>query len=146
MKFKNSNQRKAVMSKLNSNRLPIQFSIYVPSTKAHSKKLTKPEFNKRIVVTKKFMDNTFGGDTSVRSVGGYTDDGKLITEDIAIVESSTTNKAFNKKKKELNEFVKMKQKVWEQDTLGYKIEGDFYTYPKKSYIPHEAKKNNNLRI
>lgn len=135
-----------VDSAMNSNRLPIQIAITVPSTKEHSKPISQEEFKNRINHTKKFMSDTYGGDTSVRGVGSYTDDGKLIKENVAVVESSTTNKAFLKNKPKLKEFIKDKPEKWGQDTIGYEIEGDFYVYPKKDYIAHEKKKDKKLQL
>lgn len=119
-----------------SNNLPVQVSIIVPSTKAHSKKITPLEYQRRIDETKKFFDKEFGGDTTVEEVGSYYDDGqgKLIKEKGAIVESSMSIPTYNKKIKNVAEYVEKKQKEYEQDTMLISVEGRKYITPRKDYI------------
>ena len=142
---KNRVLQDAMGGKLKSNRLPIQASITVPSTK-DNKRISPEEFQKRIDTTKKFMDNTFGGDTTIRGVGSYTQEGDLIKEKVAVVESSMTNKDFQKNSKEIGKFVKDKKNKWKQDSIAYEVEGDLYIYPKKDFISHEPKKDKRLQV
>jgi len=110
-------------------KLPIQFSINVPSTN-YDKKISEPAFKKRIEETAVELSNKFGGDTSIRGKGDYTSDGKLISEDVVIIESSMTKKDYYANKKDIEDFIKEKQKSWNQETIGYSFENDFYIYPK----------------
>ena len=131
--------------KLNSNRLPIQVAVIVPSTKV-DKPISDVAFQKRIASERKFFSETFGGDTSVSAAGGYIgEEGKLITEKIATVESSMSKKSYDENRSKMAKHITDRQKEWDQETIGYAIEGNFYTYPKKDYIDHD-KKNKNIKI
>lgn len=127
---------------LNSNRLPLQFGLIVPSTKDNDKKISSKEFEKRVDNTKSFFSKTFGGETSVKSEGGFVLNDKLIKEKTVIVESSTTTKSFNNNRKKLEDYVKNKQKSWKQNSLLFKIEGEDFIYPKQSFIDHDPKRKN----
>ena len=132
-------REKALMRKRNkltaplsnqSTHLPIQVAIVVPSTKEKSKPLTDTGFKKRVETTAKEFSERFGGDTSIKGKGDYTSNGKLIREDVVVVESSMTKKDYLKNKKEIENFIKEKQKNWGQESIGYRFEDDFYIYPK----------------
>jgi hypothetical protein len=110
-------------------KLPIQISIVVPSTE-YDKKISSREFQERIKATSKELSDRFGGDTSIRAKGDYTSDGKLITEDVVVIEASMTEKDYLKNKSSLERFIKEKKKDWEQESIGYTFEGDFHIYPK----------------
>ena len=113
-----------------STKLNTQFAIIVPSTTGN-KKLTPAGFNRRIESTAKFMSEKFGGDTSIRGRGGFIGKGgKLITERVAVVETSTTRKKFVANKPALRKFIVDNQKKWKQEQLAYKIEGDLILFPK----------------
>ena len=112
-----------------SSKLPIQFSINVPSTN-YDKKISSEAFRKRAENTAKALSDKFGGDTAVKGKGDYTSEGKLIREDVIIIESSMTKAEYEKKKPELEQFIKDKRKEWNQETIGYGFEDDFYIYPK----------------
>ena len=138
-------QQKAMFARLNqlnisSNRLPVQYSIIVPSTNL-SKKDT---FLKRINSEKIFMDRNFGGDTSVRSVGSFIiRRGKkniLIKEKGAIIESSTTKKVFNSKRTILKKHIIQRQKQWKQNSILFKIEGETFIHPRQKFIAHDRSK------
>ena len=147
MVIRTDQQRKAMFARLNTlniraNRLPVQFSVIVPSTKLN-KKIPRA-FNKRVDSEKRFLDKTFGGDTTVRAVGSFVlKKGKkeiLIKERNAIVESSTTKKVFNSKRKILIAHLKERQKQWKQNSLLFKIEGETFITPRQSFIPHDSTK------
>ena len=108
--------------------LPIQFAIHVPSTN-YDKKISEPAFKKRIENTAKELSNRFGGDTAVRGKGDYTSDGKLIREDVVVIESSMTEDDYKKNKRAIGNFIKEKQKKWKQESIGYSFEDKFYIYP-----------------
>ncbi|MBN1682821.1 hypothetical protein JW865_04640 [Candidatus Bathyarchaeota archaeon] len=110
-------------------KLPIQFSINVPSTN-YDKKISVEAFRKRAENTAKELSNKFGGDTAIKGKGDYTSDGKLIREDVVIIESSMTTADYEKKKSEIENFIKEKKKEWNQESIGYSFEDDFYIYPK----------------
>ena len=160
MPFKTDKQRKAFFAKqgntrsdvipkinplkLKSNRLPIQFSVLVPSTKL-DKKISTAEFNKRVDSEKKFMSRTFGGDTAIKNEGNFElkEKGKkpiLIKEKNVLVESSTTTTRFNKNRSKLVRHLKAKQKQWKQNSVLYKLEGEAFIFPRQDFIPHEKTK------
>lgn len=110
--------------------LPIDVTILVPSTN-YSKKIPEYEFNRRINVASRFMANAFGGDTTISAKGGYVSSaGKLISEKVAEVNASMTHKQFEDNKHKLEKFIEAMQKLWNQETLAYKVENDLKIYPK----------------
>lgn len=111
--------------------MPIDVSIIVPSTRK-DKKVSKKEFSNRIDETGKFMIKIFGGDTTSLAHGGYkSSSGKEIKEDVASVNASMTYEQFNKNKDKLAQFIKDKQKDWNQETIAFKVENDLKLYPKR---------------
>src|SRR3989337_1213926 len=85
----------------NKETLQIQFSISVPSTILERK--GKPSvFNQRAKEVATFLSNTFGGDTTIKGKGDYTKDGKLINDEVFIVESSATRKDYLKNRTKLS--------------------------------------------
>lgn len=141
----NRNQNVQTIKPLNikSNRLPIQYSIIVPSTR-REKKISTSAFNKRVDSEKTFMSKTFGGDTTVKAQGNFLERrGKrniLIKEKNAVVESSTTRKVFNTKRKILIRHLKERNRQWKQNSILYKIEGETFIFPRQSFIPHDRSK------
>jgi len=111
-----------------STKLGIQFAITVPSTN-YDKKIDAEEMRKRVSQTAKIMSDRFGGDTAIKATGDYTSDGKLIREDVVIIESSMSKEDYKKNKKAIEEFIKLKQKEWNQESIGFKFEDDFFIYP-----------------
>lgn len=141
-------QQKAMFARLNqldirSNRLPVQYSIIVPSTKL-DKKITSSAFQKRINSEKRFMDKTFGGDTTIRAVGSFVlKRGKkeiLIKERNAIVESSTTKPIFNSKRMILKRHIIQRRKQWKQNSILFKVEGETFIFPRQKFIAHDRSK------
>lgn len=126
-----------------ANRLPVQFSVIVPSTKL-DKKISRQSFQKRIDSEKRFMSKTFGGDTTVRAVGSFVlKKGKkdvLIKERTAIVESSTTKRVFDNKRKALIKHIKARQKQWKQNSILFNLEGESFIFPRQKFIPHQRSK------
>ena len=148
MVIRSNSQRRAMFARINTlnvraNRLPIQFSVIVPSTKL-DKKISRQSFQKRIDSEKRFMDKTFGGDTTVRAVGSFVlRKGKkdiLIKEKNAIVESSTTKRVFDNKRKVLIQHIKARKKQWKQNSILFKLEGETFIFPRQKFIPHDSSK------
>ena len=148
MVIRSNRQRRAMFARINTlnvraNRLPVQFSVIVPSTKLE-KKISPSAFQKRINSEKIFMDKTFGGDTTVRAVGSFVLTKRkkdiLIKEKNAIVESSTTRKVFNTKRKILIQHIKERRKQWKQNSILFKLEGETFIFPRQKFIPHDRSK------
>ena len=142
-------QRRAMFRRLNtlgvsSNRLPVQFSIIVPETEL-KKKISAKRFAKRVDSEKTFMSRTFGGDTAIKSRGNFELKvrGKkpvLIEEKGVIIESSTTPKIFNAKRKVLVRHIESRKKLWKQNSILFKIEGETFISPRQKFIPHDNTK------
>jgi len=115
--------------KQNTLSLPVQFSITIPSTQGTDQKLAKKEFNNRIKEAKKWVVDKYYGDTTILAKGDYTADGKLIEEDVAVINVSTTREDYEKNKKELGKFIKDKRKEYEQQQMAYTLEDDLFLYP-----------------
>lgn len=130
--------------KLRSNRLPVQIGVVVPSTN-FDKKLPAKEYEKRVAQEKKYFSELFGGETAISSSGGYIAQvgkrKKLIEEEGTIVEASTTSEKYERHKKKIANHIRARQKEWKQQTVGYSLEGDFYTYPRKKFIGNDPAKN-----
>jgi len=130
--------------KLRSNRLPVQIGVVVPSTN-FDKKLPQKAYEKRVQAEKKYFSELFGGDTAITEHGGYIAQAgkrkKLIEEEGTIVQASTTPEIYERHKKKIASHIKSRQKEWKQQTIGYSLEGDFYVYPKKSFIASSTSKN-----
>lgn len=149
MAIRNDRQRKAMFARINalnirSNRLPVQFSIIVPSTKLDRKISTKA-FARRADSERRFLSRTFGGDTSIKASGDFEikekgKQPKLIKEKSVIVESSTTARVFNAKRKTLIKHLKARQKQWKQNSILFKVEGETFITPRQSFIPHDKSK------
>ncbi len=142
-------QQKAMFARLNTlnvraNRLPVQVGIIVPST-IRDKKISTEAFAKRVDSEKTFFSRTFGGDTAIRGEGNFElkEKGKkpiLIKERNVIVESSTTPKVFNSKRKILIRHIRARQKQWKQNSVLFKVEGEDFIFPRQSFIPHDKSK------
>ena len=121
---------------MKANRLPIQFSIIVPSTKG--KVVRNDLFPKRVKEEKEFLTKLFGGDTAIEGSGSYIqkDNGKKSKtfERVMVVEASTTPLSFEKGRGKLMKHIEDKHKEWKQDTVFFKIEGESFIYPKRDYI------------
>src|SRR4030065_1028347 len=116
---------------LSQNRLPVQYSVIVPSTKnvpnskgrLVSKDVSPSVYSSRIKDTRSEVTKMFGGYTSVRSLGGYRQEIKdkegniikdgngnpkteLVVEPSMIVEGSTTPAKFNANRNNMESFLK----------------------------------------
>ena len=114
-----------------STKLPIQFSLNIPSTKNKNQKLNKEEFKERIDKTAKYFSKKFGGDTKIRATGDYiSETGEFIPEDIVVIESSMKKTDYKKNKQLLAQYIKRKKDEWGQESLLYRVEDNVYIYPK----------------
>lgn len=109
--------------------LPVQFSITVPSTQGADKKLSNSDFKKRVQEVKKWIVDRYYGDTSTLSKGDYTDKGKLIEEDVAVINVSTSPEDYKKNMNQLGEYIKSLRNKYEQRQMAYSVEGDLFLYP-----------------
>ena len=113
-----------------SNELKYQIGIIVPSTN-FDKKISNVQFQNRIKGTKKFFSQLFGGTSSIKEIGSYLSDNKvLINEQGVLVESSMTLEQYKKNKTKIEKYIKQKRKDWNQERIGFWFEDSFYVYPK----------------
>lgn len=144
--------------KLSQNRLPLQFSIIVPSKSITGKKIKPSTFTERVKAEKKYLDKLFEGDTSIVSLGSYVQREKLksgknkgkfkerlVKEKGTIVEVSTTPEVFEENRHEIVEHIKQRKNKWNQSSIFYKIEGESFIYPYQKQFP-TAKGMGNIKI
>ena len=110
----------------NVNRLEILQSITVPSTE-YDKKIPKEKYMKRIDEVQKWLSKTFGGETTIKGVGGYVaNSGNLIEENVSVVTSFADDKNFEEKQRKLVEQIKRWKDDWKQESIAYQVEDDLY--------------------
>lgn len=103
-------------------------AIYVPSTQDVDKKISKKKFSDRVQQVQKFMSREFGGTTTDRRVGTYmAKSGKVVKEDVAIVENYSDFKDWEKKDEIIRNFIKRLGKKWGQESISFEFEA-----PKKA--------------
>jgi hypothetical protein len=107
--------------------LPIEMSVYVPSTKDASVPISKSELASRVKQVKEYLANLFGGYSSSEVVGGYaSNEGALIQEDVVKVISFATKKAYEQNKQKLVDKIAEWSTKWSQEAIGFELEGDLY--------------------
>ncbi len=107
--------------------LPIEMSVYVPSTKDASVPISKSELENRVKQVKEYLANLFGGYSSSEVVGGYaSNEGALIQEDVVKVISFATKKAYEENKQKLIDKIAEWSTKWSQEAIGFELEGDLY--------------------
>lgn len=107
--------------------LPIEMSVYVPSTKNANIPISKSELSKRVNEVKEYLANLFGGYSSSQIIGGYaSNEGSLIQEDVVKVISFATKKAYEENKQKLIDKIANWSKLWSQESIGFELEGDLY--------------------
>jgi hypothetical protein len=110
--------------------LPLESSIYVPSTINVNETISPDELQKRVDQTKEFLGNLFGGYTSNQAIGGFVDSkGELVNEDVIKVTSFAEKNTFEKHKETLLKQLSKWAKEWGQEAIGYEFEGDLYYVP-----------------
>jgi len=127
----------------NTFELPVQFSITIPSTQDIDENIGTKKMKIRLKEEKKWLVKRFQGDTTYSAKGDYnTKTGKLIEEDVGVINVSTTKKDYEKHKAELAEHIKELRERYGQKQMAYNLENNLYLYPanpKKPYIKHLSK-------
>jgi hypothetical protein len=107
--------------------LPMEISVYVPSTKDANVPVSKAELNARVKEVKQYLATLFGGYSSSEILGGYVSTtGELIQEDIVKVISFATKQAYEENEATLIDKIADWSKEWSQEAIGLEIEGDLY--------------------
>lgn len=99
--------------------------IFVPSTKG-AVKISPSLFRKRLLETKSFLSNKFGGFTAIKAHGGWVSGQTLIQERVVMVETYTTRNAYLKYDLTIERWLKRKKTEWEQEAMGYIYQGKMY--------------------
>lgn len=114
-----------------STKLPIQFSLNIPSTKEKNQILNPEEFQERVDKVARYFSKKFGGDTKIKAQGDYiSETGELIPEDNVIIEVSMKRKTYKDNKHLLANYIKRKKAKWGQESLLFRVEDNVYIYPK----------------
>jgi len=98
-------------------------AIYVPSTKDVNKKISKREHEKRITEVRNFLTKTFGGTSTDKRIGSYTSHGgRVVQENVAVVENFSDFKDWEKHDEEIHRFIQAKAKQWGQESISFEFE------------------------
>lgn len=107
--------------------LPMEISVYVPSTKDANVPVSKEELSARVKEVKQYLATLFGGYSSSEILGGYVSTtGELIQEDVVKVISFATKQAYEDNEATLIDKIADWSKEWSQEAIGLEIEGDLY--------------------
>lgn len=106
--------------------LPVEMAVIVPSTKDFNKPISTEEFKKRTDEVRKKLIQLFGGNTSIKGVGGYRLEGKEIRENVNMVYSYSKRKDWVKNRQKLLKYLQGLKKRFNQDTIGLIFETDLY--------------------
>jgi len=107
--------------------LPLELSVYVPSTEKASQIISKREYNQRIEEVQEFLAKLFGGFSSVSVEGGYVSDEKgLINEDVTRVVAFASKEGFEPKLDTLLKKIVDWCAKWSQESIGFEFEGDLF--------------------
>ena len=122
--------------------LPMEQTVYIPSTDKTQRPITESEMQKRVNAVDRFLSKKYGGFSSIKVQGGYVmtegaEKGKLVKEKVIKVTAFATKEAFEKHKRDLFVQLEKWRSKWGQESLGYEIEGDL-TYLTKSNKPIPA--------
>lgn len=112
--------------------LPIEVSVYVPSTQDVDKVVSKSEMKLRVDEVKKYLATLFGGFSSSSVEGGFlASDGKVVKENVERVVSFAPKGEFEKNKEALVQKASEWATKWGQEAIGLEHEGDLYYVPQK---------------
>lgn len=112
--------------------LPIEVSVYVPSTQDVDKVVSKSEMKLRVEEVKKYLATLFGGFSSSSVEGGFlASDGKVVKENVERVVSFSEKSEFDKNKEALVQKASEWAAKWGQEAIGLEHEGDLFYVPQK---------------
>lgn len=110
----------------NTFHLPVQMAVIVPSTKDMTKPIRKEEFEARTKEVRSKLAQLFGGNTTIKAMGGFLLKGKEIREDVNMVYSYSKRKDWHENRQKLLKYLQDKKKEWGQAQLGVQWETDLY--------------------
>lgn len=101
----------------------IEFQVFVPSTRAYSKKISREAFNKRVREAASFFTKCFGGSTVDIEQGAYLMKNKTVKEKVAVITVNTNKRLYYKFDKDVRDWLRQKKKSWGQDSMGFVYQG-----------------------
>lgn len=131
-KMGNSDTLPFTETKIKTFHLPIETATYIPITGENQNEISDSEFRERILSAEKYLAGIFGGFSTVEMSGGYTlVNGKLVEEKVAKIIVFTTDESLTKHQDELKKWLLKKGKQWNQESMGFEVEGDLYYVSEK---------------
>jgi hypothetical protein len=112
--------------------LPLELSVYVPSTQDVDKVISDSELDARVDEVSKYLATIFGGFTKSDKVGGFmSSQSELVTEEVVPVVSFATKEDYEANKNKLVTKLSEWARKWGQEAIGFEFEGDLYYVPQK---------------
>ena len=106
--------------------LPLECVVYVPSTQGDDT-IDAEEFTRRRNETAAMLVRLFGGCRETLGTGRYRDrDGDIVAEEVAVLTGFGDADDYERKRRELLEWLLDKRDEWGQEALGFEFEGDLW--------------------
>ncbi len=123
-----------------------EIKIYVPSTQGDSD-ISDAEFEDRILFVQTALSTLFGGYTSVSADGGYIGaSSELTSEPVGVVSTWATPEDYEEHLPKLEELLMYCRELWDQETLGFEFENDFFMYPEPTLFAMEGETDSQVSI
>jgi hypothetical protein len=117
-----------------------EIKIYVPSTQGDSD-ISEDEFEDRILFVQTALSTLFGGYTSVNAEGGYIGAfSELTSEPVGVVTTWATPEDYEEHLPKIEELLMYCRELWDQETIGFEFENDFFMYPESNLFEAEEEK------
>lgn len=120
-------RRRGLAARLYKGGLGHYVSIYVPSTRNKTQRISASAFGKRVRSIELYMSRRFGGETTIPTSGGYfLKKGQFVREPVKIVKSFTNLRNLRKYSKSIRQLVAKDKKIWGQQSVGVESDKRFY--------------------
>jgi len=117
-----------------------EIKIYIPSTQGDSD-ISEDEFEDRILFVQTALSTLFGGYTSVNAEGGYIGaSSELTSEPVGVVTTWATPEDYEEHLPKIEELLMYCRELWDQETIGFEFENDFFMYPESNLFEAEEEK------
>lgn len=98
-------------------------AIYVPSTQDVNKPISRAEHERRVKEVRNFLTKKFGGTSTDKRIGSYTSNkGRVVQENVAVVENFSDFHDWEKHDEEIHKFVQAKAKQWGQESISFEFQ------------------------
>jgi hypothetical protein len=123
-----------------------EIKIYVPSTQG-DERVPAEEFGQRVLFIQTALSKLFGGYTSVDADGGYIGaSSELTSEPVAVVSTWATPEDYDEHLPKLEELLMYCREAWQQETIGFEFENDFFMYPEPTLFAMEGETDSQVSI